>query len=108
LNLVRREPQKGLDLFVLDLVDKDKKSTRYFISAKTFQIRWLEYEEAPDAGGTPRKYKRTFHDYRVVQGTAVPYRTVLLEEGRQTQEIRILSISYGLKIDDTIFKNPEA
>jgi hypothetical protein len=108
LNLVGREQQKGLDLFVLDLVDKDKKSTRYFISAKTFQILWLEYEEAPDAGGTPRKYKRTFHDYRVVQGTRVPYRTMLLEEGRQTQETHILTITYGVKIDDAIFKNPEA
>jgi len=108
LKLVGREPQKGLDLFVLDLVDKDKKSTRYFISAKTFQVLWLEYEEAPEAGGTPRKFKRTFHDYRVVQGTRVPYRTILLEEGRQTQETRILTVTFGLKIDDAIFKNPEA
>jgi len=108
LNLVGRQQQKGLDLFVLDLIGQDKKSTRYFISAKTFQILWLEYEEAPEPGGTPRKYKRTFHDYRVVQSTRVPYRTILLEEGRQTQETRILTITYGLKIDDAIFKNPEA
>ena len=38
VNLVGREKQKGLDLFVVDLVDKEKQSTRYYISAKSFQV----------------------------------------------------------------------
>ena len=108
LRLVGREKQKGLDLFVLDLVDKEKQSTRYYISAKTFQILWLEYNETPSGATAPVKYTRRFLDYRLVQSTRVPYRTVLLEEGRQTQETRILTISFGVKIDDGIFKNPEA
>ncbi len=89
LNLVGREKQKGLDLFVLDLIDKDKQSTRYYISAKTFQILWLEYQESPSDGAPALKYTRKFLDYRLVQSTRVPYRTVLMEEGRQTQETRI-------------------
>ncbi|MBC8029502.1 MAG: hypothetical protein H7Z16_05270 [Pyrinomonadaceae bacterium] len=106
LNLVGREKQKGLDLFVLDLVDKDKQSTRYYVSARSFQVLWLEYEESPGSGAPPVKYTRKFLDYRFVQSTRVPYRTVLLEEGRQTQEMRILTITYGVKIDDGIFKSP--
>lgn len=108
LKLVGREKQKGIDLFILDLVDKDKESTRYYISARSFQVLWLEYQAAPAEGAAPVKYTRKFLDYRLVQSTRVPYRTILLEEGRQTQEIRILTITYGVKIDDGIFKNPEA
>jgi hypothetical protein len=32
-----------------------------------------------------------------VQQTLVPYRTVLLEDGRQTQETYVLNITYGIK-----------
>lgn len=108
LNLRGREKQKGLDLYVLEMVDKDKQSTRYYISAKTFQVLWLEYEETPDGSNSPLKYTRKFLDYRLVQSTRVPYRTLLLVEGRPTLETRILTITYGVKIDDGIFKSPEA
>lgn len=108
LTLVGREKQKGLDLFVVDLIDKDKLSTRYYISAKSFQILWLEYQESPGDGAPPLKYTRKFLDYRLVQSTRVPYKTVLMEEGRQTQETRILTITYGVKIDDGLFKSPQA
>jgi hypothetical protein len=38
----------------------------------------------------------------------VPYRVVLFEDGRQSQEIRLLTITYGAKVDDALFKNPES
>jgi hypothetical protein len=106
ITLVGKEQQKGLDLFVVDLVDKEKRKTRYYISAKSLRVLWLEYEEG-NPGGAPVKYTRKFLDYRAVQQTLAPYRTVLLEDGRQSQEIRVLTITYGSKINDSIFKNPE-
>jgi len=105
LTLVGKEQQKGLDLFVVDLVDKEKRKTRYYISAKSLRVLWLEYEEG-NPGGTPIKYTRKFLDYRAVQQTLAPYRTVLLEDGRQSQETRVLTITYGSKINDAIFKSP--
>ena len=105
LTLVGKEQQKGLDLFVVDLVDKEKRKTRYYISAKSLRVLWLEYEEG-NPGGTPIKYTRKFLDYRAVQQTLAPYRTVLLEDGRQSQETRVLTITYGSKISDAIFKSP--
>ena len=105
---VGKEKQKGLDLYVLDLTDKEKRRTRYYISAKTLHVLWLEYEEAPEPGATPVKYTRAFHDYRGVQNTLVPYRTVLLADGKQVQETRILTVTYGLKLEGSIFQNPEA
>ena len=42
---VDKVKQKGLELFVVDLTDKEKRVTRYYISAKTLRILWLEYEE---------------------------------------------------------------
>ena len=106
ISLEGKEQQKGLDLYVVDLVDKEKRKTRFFISARSLRVLWLEYEEGP-AGGAPVKYTRKFLDYRVVQQTLAPYRIVLLENGRESQETRVLTITYGVKVSDTIFKNPE-
>ncbi|HEY9502967.1 MAG TPA: hypothetical protein VIR01_15130, partial [Pyrinomonadaceae bacterium] len=107
LNLVGKDQQKGLDLFIVELTDKENRKTRYFISARTLRILWLEYEEAIPGGATV-KYMQKFLDYRPVQQTWVPYRTVFFEDGRQTQEIRVMTITYGIKLDDAIFKSPEA
>ncbi|HEX8501030.1 MAG TPA: hypothetical protein VF659_10625 [Pyrinomonadaceae bacterium] len=92
-----KETQKGLDLWVLELTDKDKNSTRYYVSAKTGRVLWLEYED----GGA--KFKRTFHNYRVVQGTLVPYRTVLYEGDRLVEESQVLTVTYGVRMEDSVF-----
>jgi hypothetical protein len=108
LTLVGKDKQKGLELFVVDLFDKEKRKTRYFISTKTLYVRWLEYEEAPTPGAQPIKYIRQFLDYRYAQQTLVPYRSLLFEDGKQTQEIRILNVTFGVKVDESVFSNPDA
>jgi hypothetical protein len=105
ITLVGKDSQKGLDLFVIDLVDKQQRKTRYYISARSLRVLWLEYEEGAP-GGVPVKYQRKFLDYRAVQQTLAPYRTVLFEDGRQSQETRVLTITYGVKVSDSIFKAP--
>ena len=92
-----KESQKGLDLWVLELTDKEKRSTRFYISSKTGRILWLEYEE----GG--EKYRRTFHDYRTVQGTLVPYRSVLYAGDRLVEESLVLTVTFGVKTEDSVF-----
>lgn len=106
ITLVGKDAQKGLDLYVIDLLDKQQRKTRYYISARSLRVLWLEYEEGP-AGGVPVKYQRKFLDYRAVQQTLAPYRIVLFEDGRQSQETRVLTITYGVKVSDSIFKSPE-
>ena len=109
ITLVGKEKQMGVDLHVLDLTDKENHRTRYYISAKTLRILSLEYEQAPaGGGGKPVKYTRRFYDYRVAQGTLVPYRTVLYENGKQMQETRLLTITYGIKMEDSVFQNPDS
>jgi len=103
ITLVGKEQQKGLDLYVIDLTDKEKRKTRFFISVRSLRVLWLEYEEGVP-GGVPVKYMRKFLDYRVVQQTLAPYRTTLFEDGRQSQETRVLTITYGVKVSDSIFK----
>ncbi|HKO96976.1 MAG TPA: hypothetical protein VJU86_08295 [Pyrinomonadaceae bacterium] len=107
LTLIGKDKQKGLDLYIVEVTDKDKEKTRYFISAKTLRVAWLEYEEQ-SGGAEPSKFRRTFHDYRYAQSTLVPYRSVLLQDGKQTQETLILTVTYGAKLDDSLFKAPEA
>jgi len=108
ITMIGKEKQKGIDLYVLDLVDKEKQSTRYYISAKSLHILWLEYEEPSPAGGAPTKFVSKFFDYRYAQSTLVPYRTVLVENGRDSLETRIMTVTFGIKIDDSIFQSPEA
>jgi hypothetical protein len=107
ITVVGKDQQKGLDLFVIDLTDKEQRKTRYYISARTLRILWLEYEEGIP-GGTPVKYLKKLLDYRLVQQTLVPYRTLLYENGREAQEVRVMTITYGIKVSDSIFKTPEA
>ena len=103
-----KNKQQGIDLYVVDLTDKTNHKTRYFISAKTFRVLWLEYEETPPDQTTAVKYTKRFYDYRIAQSTLVPYRTVLLEDGKQTMETRILTVTYGVKMEDSLFQPPDA
>jgi hypothetical protein len=108
IKYVGKDNQKGLDLWILELADKESRTTRFYISAKTGRVLWLEYEERADGDSAPVKYKRTFHDYRIVQGTLVPYRSVLYAGDRQVEELRLMTMTYGVKLEDSIFQNPEA
>jgi hypothetical protein len=103
-----KDSQKGIDLWMLDLTDKEGHSTRYYISAKSWRVLWLEYEEGAGEGAKPVKFKRTFHDYRAVQGTLVPYRSVLYEGDKQVEESQISTVTYGVKTEDSVFENSEA
>lgn len=106
--LIGKDKQQNIDLYVIELTDKQKRRTRYYISQKFFRVLWLEYEEPAVEGGTPVKYMRKFYDYQYIQGTLVPKRTVFYEGDKQRQETHVLSVTYGIKMDDTIFQNPEA
>jgi hypothetical protein len=103
-----KDKQQGIDLYVIDLVDKANRKTRYFISARTFRILSLEYEETPPGAVNAVKYTKRFYDYRIAQGTQVPYRTVLMEDGKQTLETHIMTVTYGIKMEDSLFQSPES
>ena len=105
---IDRVKQKGLDLYVIEVTDKENRRTRYYISAKTLHVLWLEYDEVPDAGGPAVKYTRKFSDYRPIQNTLLSYKSVLLADDKQVQETRVSSVTFGLKLEESLFQNPEA
>ncbi len=107
ITLVGRDKQQNIDLYVVDLTDKDKRRTRYYISQKYFRIHYLEYEEPETEGGTPVKFQRRFYDYQYIQNTLVPKRSVLYVDGKQRQETQVMSVTYGIQMDNTLFQNPE-
>jgi hypothetical protein len=108
IKFVGNESQKGLEMWVLELSDKAGNTTRYYISSKTARVLWLEYEQQTVAGQPPAKFKRTFHDYRVVQGTLVPYRTELYEGDRKVEESQVMTVTYGVKTEDSVFTGNES
>jgi hypothetical protein len=108
LSSAGKDKHQGIDVYVVDMTDKANRHTRYFVSAKTFRVLWLEYEETPPGSSAAVKYTKRFYDYRLVQSTWVPYRTVVMEDGKQTLETRIMTITYGVKMEDSLFQNPDA
>lgn len=108
LSSAGKDKQQGIEVHVIDLVDKANRKTRYFISAKTFRVLWLEYEDTPPGSSTAVKYSKRFYDYRVAQGTQVPFRTVLFEDGKQTVEKNVLTVQYGVKMEDSLFQSRDA
>lgn len=104
LGYVGREKQKGVDLFIVDVTDKEQHKTRFYVSAKSGRVLMLEYEQAGVAG----KFMRKFYDYRVAQGTVVPYRSLLFKDDKQVEETQIMTVTYGLKVDEAQFQNPDA
>ena len=109
VTLVGRDKQQNVDLWMVELTDKQNRKTRYYISQRFFRVLMLEYEApASDGSGKTVKYMRKFYDYQYIQGTLVPKRTVFYEDSKQKQELRVLSVTFGIKMDDTLFKDPEA
>ncbi len=104
LSYVGREKQKGVDQFIIEVTDKEQHTTRFYVSAKTGRVLALEYEQAGVAG----KFTRRFYDYRVAQGTLVPFRSLLFNDDKQVEETQILTVTYGLKVDEAQFQNPDA
>ena len=98
IELVKRDKVMGVDYFVVDVTDKQNRKTSFFISAKSFQVKMLEYTEGDI------KYRRKFYDYNYVQGTLVPYRSVLWADGKQVEENEIQTISFGQKVEEDIFQ----
>jgi hypothetical protein len=98
LDLSGREKIMGVDFYMLDVTDKQNRKTRFYISSKSFRVMMLEYE---DAG---IKYRRKFYDYNYAQGTLVPYRTVLWANDKQIEETEIGTITFGQKIEETMFQ----
>jgi hypothetical protein len=93
-----RDKYMGVDFIQLDVTDKQNRQTRFFISAKTFRVMWLEYTE------DGIKYQRRFYDYRYAQGTLVPYRTTLSANDKQIEETTISTITFGQKLEEDIFQ----
>ncbi|HEX6279623.1 MAG TPA: hypothetical protein VFZ49_06345 [Pyrinomonadaceae bacterium] len=97
LSLAGKEKVMGVEYHLIDVTDKAGRKTRYFVSAKTFRIMMLEYEDEA------RKYKRKFYDYNYAQGTLVPYRTVLYEGDKIVEETDVGTVTFGQRVDESLF-----
>ena len=92
-----RDKIMGVDYIVLDVTDKADRKTTFYVSAKTYRVMMLAYED----GGV--RYRRKFYDYNVAQNTLVPYRTVLWANDKQVEETEIGTVTFGQKVDEALF-----
>ena len=98
IELGGREKITGVDFHLLDVTDKQNRKTRFYVSAKSYRVMMLEYEQ------DGAKYRRKFHDYNYAQGTLVPFRTVLYAGDKKIEETQTLTITFGQKIEDNMFQ----
>lgn len=97
LELAGKDKIGGVDMHVLDVSDRQGRKVKFFISAKSFRVLMLQYE---DQG---IKYKRKYYDYNLAQGTLVPFRTVLYAADKVVEETDIGTVTFGQKIEDTMY-----
>lgn len=97
LELVGKEKMAGVEFHILDVVDKQSRKTRFYISSKTFRVMMLDYE---DEG---IKYRRKFYDYNYAQGTLFPFRTILWAGDKMIEETDVGTVTFGQKIDEALF-----
>jgi hypothetical protein len=98
LELAGREKSMGVEYYMLDVTDKLRRKTRFYISVKSLRVMMLTYEEE----GV--KYRRKFYDYNYAQGTLVPFRTVLWANDKIVEETDVGTITFGQKVDEELFK----
>ncbi len=98
IELAGREKVTGVDFYMLDVTDKQNRKTRFYISAKSFRVMMLDYEE------DGIKYRRKFYDYNYAQGTLVPFRTVLWADDKMIEETETLTITFGQKVEENMFQ----
>ena len=103
LKIVGKDKQMGVEYHIIEMTDTAGHTARYNISTKTYRVLSVEYSQAPGEGIAPVRYLRKFYDYRIAQGTLVPFRSVLFENDRQIEEINVLTVTYGIKVDDALF-----
>jgi hypothetical protein len=99
IDLAGHEKIMGVDYYFVDVTDKAGRKTRFYISAKTYRVMMIDYEE----GGI--KYRRKFYDYSYAQGTLVPFRTALTADGKLVEDSQISTVTFGQKVDDELFKS---
>lgn len=97
LNLVGREKYMGVEYYLVDVTDKENRTTRYYVSVKTLRVMMLEYEE------NGAKYRRKFYDYNYAQGILVPFITALWIDDKLREETSIGTITFGQKVDEGLF-----
>lgn len=97
LDLIGKDKMMNVEFYKLDVIDKQNRKTRFYISVKTLRVMMLEYEE------DSVKYKRKFYNYNYSQGTLVPYQSILWANDKQIEETNIMTITFGQKVEDLVF-----
>ena len=108
LEYVGSKPFGTSELDIIDLVTPEGERTRYEISRRTSHILYLEYEAKAAPSAAPTKYRLHFTDFRAIQNTLVPYKTLVFQNGRQVEERKLVEVVYSVQLDEKAFKPENA
>lgn len=108
LKYIGREKRSGIDLEVIDLLQADGSTTRYYTSSKTWRILHLEYDLKVPSVKEPVHVRESFYDFRVIQSTLVPFRVERYENEQLTQETRFTEVTFGVQMEKSVFESAPA
>lgn len=97
IDLAGRDKILGVEYHLIDLTDTQGRKTRFYISQRSFRVMMLDYE----SGGV--KHTRKFRDYKYAQGVLVPFNSELRLGDRVIEEIHVGTVTFGQKVDDSLF-----
>ncbi len=98
ISLAGKDKILGVEFYLLDLTDKAGNKTRFYVSMKSFRVMMLDYE----VNGV--KHTRKFRDYKYAQGVLVPFYSELRSGDTLLEEIRVGTITFAQKVDESIFR----
>jgi hypothetical protein len=94
---------QGLELEVVEMARADGSKVKFYISPKSYKILHVEYDVVLVDGQNPTNFRETYSDWRVTQEVLVPGKRVLRQNGQIVQTIDLLTSSYGMTHDDSVF-----
>lgn len=92
--------------YQVKIVGPEISETSYYFEAETFLPIKMEFE-APDEFGKIARTETVSSDFRQVENIVVPWKTIILVNGRKTMEITIQEIKYNQGLEDALFTPPE-
>lgn len=97
---------EGKDCYGIKFTDIEGLETSVFFDNETYLPIKTEYS-APNEFGKVVKYEYFSYDFRTVEGTKVPFRSVVYGDGKKIIESMIKEIKFNPGLDDKIFSMPE-
>ncbi len=87
------------------LVTGEKASFHLYVDAKTFLPSGISYQTTGPQG--PLSVEEVWSDYRQIDGTQVPFKTVATANGKKMSEVTVVEVKHNIEPDPALFEEED-